>query len=424
MKKAKFLIYAALAASTVAISSCSDNDVLDSTTEAKGDALVINATLNDDSRISTVTSDGFNSFMLYGYTNPTSGTPTSVFDVTGDGIAYQKTSGTWGLVDANLASKAVWPSSSGGTYNFYALSVDGSASLPSYTGVSLTNINQGQFVYTGKSDLSKQEDILVASSLGTVKPAGGILTLPFKHAFAKLTLQMRFNYQESKKPTGDIKQGWACTIKSITIHNVCLDGNYDYSSGWTPSNIGNITFTYAKPITIDARDATSNSDLYQTLIDNASSIMIVPQSFTKWWVSDGVKDHIHTPLSTIPDAPYIEIVGFVWDKIESAQALMRDFSWTEPEVNTFLDEHPLGSYDLNNETDEVYLGQTGYNLGSSFTFLIVENGLNNTLYPASVLFPFPSSLSFAPNKYYNIRLNIYKGYYDTGAYAVSEAGQS
>ena len=108
---AKFLIYAALAASTVAISSCSDNDVLDSTTKAKGDALIVNASLNEGSRIATTGSDGFNSFMLYGYANPTTTNPTSVFDVTGDGIAYQKTSGNWGLVNVDLSSKAVWPKS-------------------------------------------------------------------------------------------------------------------------------------------------------------------------------------------------------------------------------------------------------------------------------------------------------------------------
>ena len=129
MKKSKFLIYAALAAAAVAISSCSDNDVLDSTTKAKGDALIVNASLNDGSRIATTGSDGFNSFMLYGYANPTTTNPTSVFDVTGDGIAYQKTSGNWGLVNVDLSSKAVWPSTSGDTYNFYALSVGGSHEL-------------------------------------------------------------------------------------------------------------------------------------------------------------------------------------------------------------------------------------------------------------------------------------------------------
>jgi hypothetical protein len=426
MKKLKFLTLAAIAAATAMVSSCSDNgDLSTPTKEAEGKALVVNPTV-DGSRITTTASGDFKSFKLFGFQNPPSKQP--LFFNGTDGYVYN---GAIGSAWSPTATGAKWPANSDtNSSNFYALSVNGGSSLPSYTGVDLTNIQQGKFSYTAPLsgsdvDLSKQEDILVASSLNALQTDNnGVLNLPFTHAFAKLTLQMRFNYQEGSNPTGDIKQGWAYTIKSITIHNVCLDGNYDYSSGWTPSNIGNITFTYAKPITIDARHTTSNSDLYQTLIDNASSIMIVPQSFTKWWVSDGVNGHTHTPLSTIPDAPYIEIVGFAWDKIQSTEALMSDFSWTEEQVNTFLDEHPLGSYDLNDETDEVYLGQTGYELAGSFSFLIVENGLNETLYPASVLFPFPSSLSFAPNKYYNIRLNIYKGYYDTGAYAVSEAGQS
>ena len=416
MKKAKFLIYAALAASTVAISSCSDNDVLDSTTEAKGDALVINATLNDDSRISTVTSDGFNSFMLYGYTNPTSGTPTSVFDVTGDGIAYQKTSGTWGLVDANLASKAVWPSSSGGTYNFYALSVDGSASLPSYTGVSLTNINQGQFVYTGKSDLSKQEDILVASSLGTVKPAGGILTLPFKHALAKLTMQMRFNSYEGGNATGDIMDNYVYTIKSITIHNVKLNGQYSFSSGWTPSDVGDVTINFSPVISINSKHLTGDAE-YQDIIDNAHSIMIVPQTTSSSaWVS--TKENVHD-ITEAEGTSYIEVLGWIWNKAGTKDALMDDLSWTDNQAETFLNTYPLGSLDISNtNTDVVYNGQTGKKIGRCYQFLVDDNRDACPVY-----FPFPASFSFEENKYYNIRLNIYNGLYDTGSYAIFGAGQ-
>ena len=416
MKKSKFLIFAALAAAAVAISSCSDNDVLDSTTKAKGNALIVNASLNDGSRIATTGSDGFNSFMLYGYTNPTSGTPTSLFDVTGDGIAYQKTSGTWGLVDANLASKAVWPSSSGGTYNFYALSVDGSASLPSYTGVSLTNINQGQFVYTGKSDLSEQEDILVASSLGTVKPAGGILTLPFKHALAKLTMQMRFNSYEGGNATGDIMDNYVYTIKSITIHNVKLNGQYSFSSGWTPSDVGDVTINFSPVISINSKHLTEDAE-YQDIIDNAHSIMIVPQTTSSSaWVS--TKGNEKT-LAEAEGTSYIEVLGWIWDKAGTKDALMDDFSWTDNQAETFLNTYPLGSLDISKtNTDVVYNGQTGKKIGSCYQFLVDDNRDACPVY-----FPFPASFSFEENKYYNIRLNIYNGLYDTGSYAIFGAGQ-
>ena len=343
MKKAKFLIYAALAASTVAISSCSDNDVLDSTTKAKGNALIVNASLNDGSRIATTGSDGFNSFMLYGYTNPTSGTPTSLFDVTGDGIAYQKTSGTWGLVDANLASKAVWPSSSGGTYNFYALSVNGSASLPSYTGVSLTNINQGKFVYTGKSDLSEQEDILVASSLGTVKPAGGILTLPFKHALAKLTMQLRFNSYELNDQnlpatTGNLLDTYEFYINSITIHNVKVNGVYSFKTGWDASGLSDIIYTFPADFKLTPKHITSSEEsLFQDLVTEANSIMIVPQTFDSHW------DPTKTPTAA-GSAPYVDIDGWILNLVDTYKGLKLDYdndgtSMTQEQAELFVASH-------------------------------------------------------------------------------------
>ena len=423
MKKSKFLIYAALAAAAVAISSCSDNDVLDSTTKAKGNALIVNASLNDGSRIATTGSDGFNSFMLYGYTNPTSGTPTSLFDVTGDGIAYQKTSGTWGLVDANLASKAVWPSSSGGTYNFYALSVDGSASLPSYTGVSLTNINQGQFVYTGKSDLSKQEDILVASSLGTVKPAGGILTLPFKHALSKVTMQLRFNSYENGQTTGNITDDYHFTIKSIILHNVALNGIYDYTSGWTASDRGNIVFEFPEAIDIKAQHLTGTDNIFINLINEANSILVVPQSFTadNIWTSDGVKGHTHTALSTKPNASYIEVKGWLWDELGTREGMINDVGLDPAEVNTILSTYTNPSmYDVDDDTEITSEGHTQFDILGMYTMPVVDE---DTLGPGSVYYPIPAGFTFEPNKMYNIRLNIYKAYKSDGEYVTSAAGQ-
>lgn len=79
MKKAKFLIYAALAASTVAISSCSDNDVLsEPANEPEGKALIVNPTV-EGSRIATTGSGDFKSFKLFGFQNPPATQSQSLF---------------------------------------------------------------------------------------------------------------------------------------------------------------------------------------------------------------------------------------------------------------------------------------------------------------------------------------------------------
>ena len=79
----------------------------------------------------------------------------------------------------------------------------------------------------------------------------------------------------------------------------------------------------------------------------------------------------------------------------------------------------MGSLDISNtNTDVVYNGQTGKKIGRCYQFLVDDNRDACPVY-----FPFPASFSFEENKYYNIRLNIYNGLYDTGSYAIFGAGQ-
>jgi hypothetical protein len=133
MKKAKFLIYAALAASTVAISSCSDNDVLsEPANELEGKALIVNPTV-DGSRIATTGSDDFKSFKLFGFQNPPA-TQSLFFNGT-EGYVYN---GAIGSAWTPTETGAKWPANSDtNSSNFYAISIDGGSTLPSYTGVDL-----------------------------------------------------------------------------------------------------------------------------------------------------------------------------------------------------------------------------------------------------------------------------------------------
>ncbi len=420
---------AALAASAVAISSCSDNDVLDSTTKAKGNALIVNASLNDGSRIATTGSDGFKSFMLYGYTNPTSGTPTSLFDVTGDGIAYQKTSGTWGLVDANLASKAVWPSSSGGTYNFYALSVGGSHELDASTnGLGLSTIKNGIFTYTmpknndGTVNLAAQKDILVACNNGATKGESGVLTLPFKHAFAKLTLQIRWNYQEwinngVTSPASVIESNALLVIDYVKIHNIKCNGSYSFTADdgnggkgkWTVDGENStIMFKYETPRRFTAQNytlkdeylaahpevtdptdegllAACNADPFkvQDLRVGDEAIMILPQKLALWENTGS--------FATNTSGPFIEIHCCAYNTTGASEDEIKNINWWDEGAGDIFVE-VLGSQD---ETDR---------------------------YMTSIYFPIrvnsTTPFTFEANKSYNFRLNVATSRQDNGTNAI------
>ena len=423
MKKSKFLIYAALAAATVAISSCSDNDVLDSTTKAKGDALIVNASLNDGSRIATTGSDGFNSFMLYGYANPTTTNPTSVFDVTGDGIAYQKTSGNWGLVNVDLSSKAVWPSTSGDTYNFYALSVGGSHELDASTnGLGLSTIKNGIFTYTmpknndGTVNLAAQKDILVACNNGATKGESGVLTLPFKHALAKVILRLRFNKTEYVlNSNGSLKSNTPETTSSsiiqanpavayidyIAIHNVKCSGSYDFkvaNGTWTvDAEKSTIKYQFDSPKEFYAGTATKEDkdngvywhtqDLLggetgENITDN--TIMMLPQEITAW---DPASSH----ATDEADKAYIEI---------------RCIAYCLTNNDAYNTAHP--TYIEDQEDEGQYLA------------LIASIDPNTVDGYESVYIPLKVS-EFAANKSYVLNLNLVTSKTNTGGNAFSGA---
>ncbi len=310
MKKAKFLIYAALAASTVAISSCSDNDVLsEPANEPEGKALIVNPTVLD-SRVTPLAKSAFTGFKLYGVQNPNiSNQSEGSFIKTGttNGVDY---SGTFGETAADVAFTSTtavkWPTKyPDNSANFYAFSVQGGSDL---TGSGIT-VNEdeygtldGTFSYTapvdgdGNVDLSKQKDIMIASSLDAVQTDNnGVVTLPFKHAFAKLTFQIRWNAYEylngANTPIkGSITPYARLYVKYIKFHNIKCNGTYDFTADdgnggkgkWTvDGEKSTITYEFATPMEFTATNVTStaaNPFEVQDLLVGDKSIMILPQT--------------------------------------------------------------------------------------------------------------------------------------------------
>ena len=427
MKKSKILIFAALAAATAMVSSCSDNDVLsEPANEPEGKALVVNPTVLD-SRVTPLAKGAFTGFKLYGVQNPNlSNQSVGSFIKTGttNGVDY---SGTFGETAADVAFTSTtavkWPTKyPDNSANFYAFSVQGGSDL---TGSGIT-VNEdeygtldGTFSYTapvdgdGNVDLSKQKDIMIASSLDAVQTDNnGVVTLPFKHAFAKLTFQIRWNAYEylngANTPIkGSITPYARLYVKYIKFHNIKCNGTYDFTADdgnggkgkWTVDGENStITYEFATPMEFTATNVTStaaNPFEVQDLLTGDKSIMIMPQTagaFTTVEKKSGV-------FTGETSKAYLELGLFSYGMDDTA-------------VETFTDEDMQSYY--NNTT----LLQDSDNEGN---FML---GFGNYDYEnekisewAQVYIPIKTSSGsfvFEANKSYNFRLSLSQGLKDDG----------
>lgn len=363
MKKLKFLTLAAIAAATAMVSSCSDNVELSTPTKETGNtndgALVIKASMGD-SRVAETTSTGFTGFTLFGIENPPSGN-SSCFLNGVDGITYSGSmTGTW---STSSASVAVWPhTESGYTYNFYGLSAGGSADL-SESGVSVIDGNNnslllaGTFSYTAPlhkgtvrrwdydvedyvneevdmPDLSKQKDILFASDLGTSKGNDGIVNLPFKHAFSKVTMDIRYNTTElkvnedgvtvsPKATTSSIHSGAVLAIDYVALCNVKVNGTFTYNDGggtWVVNGEKNrlkYVFNEVKTFIAGSSDdeGLDINHLFtiQPLIKDNDALMVIPQDLELWVPGD--EDEDDEPKA----GTYVELHCAAWNITDATQ---------------------------------------------------------------------------------------------------------
>ena len=420
MKKAKFLIYAALAASTVAISSCSDNDVLDSTKKkVEGSDIIVSASV-DGSRATALTSDNFTSFKLFGYQNPATGTDDDAqgflngadgVDFTGELNAAWTTTGT-----------AKWPTTNTDrSCNFYALSLQGRSALGE--NIDPSGLQSGSFIYTSTLtgvgedayvDPANQQDLMVAANINRFQSTnGGVVNLPFKHAFALVNLSLGFDVQawstSSNEPlsTG-IGASSKYAIDYIALHNVKVNGTFTFTwdsehstwvGTWSPSGNGTIKYVYGTtdPLILDVDETKPTSEnpvAYQPLQKdplNPNLIMMVPQK-----VNDSEDNNVSWPadnkVSGASNYTYLEVHGVSWDVSQSGG--ITETPWENPTA----------------VADEEYM----YNIGT------------NESIGTSIYCPLPADFTFVANKKYNLRFNLAKFYNDngirtlTGAYVPDE----
>ena len=440
MKKSKILILAALAAATAMVSSCSDNgDLSTPTKEAEGKALVVNPTVLD-SRVTPLAKGAFKGFKLYGVQNPNIlNQSVGSFIKTGatNGVDY---SGAFGETAADVAFTSTtavkWPTEyPSNSANFYAFSVQGGSDL---TGSGITvneDVNgwpNGTFSYTapvdgdGNVDLSAQKDIMIASSIEAKQTDnGGVVTLPFKHAFAKLTLQLRWNSEEylidgPGSPANAIEDGAILVVDYIKFHNIKCNGTYDFTADdgnggkgkWTVDGENStIMFKYDKPKHFTAKKYTylneyldahpgsvktdqdvmdackANPFEVQDFLVGNDAMMIIPQKLGVWSGSN---------FSSETSGAFIEIHGLAYNITDAMDEFGSDYVSNTEFWEDFLDE-------------KIYVS-------------IFSSNDKNVKNMMSVYFPIRIDSStpfvFEANKSYNFRLNVATCRQDNGGPAI------
>ena len=382
MKKSKFLIYAAVAATAAIVSSCSNEDVVEQTPQ-KGRPIVVEASVDGSSRATVATS--FTGFKLYGYKDDADKTNFL------DGVNFANSGSSWVSVGS-----ANWPEGSGNC-NFYAISTQGAAGVPD--GIDITNLKDGSFSYTVPADVAEQKDILVASQNDVAyNDNAGKIKLGFKHALANVTMQVRFNFTENNNPvvSEDISE-CLFSFDRIKIHNVYTSGTYNASTGvWTPTGeLGTITLNFPQAPVYKAYDA--DEDIYKTGIkyqdivlgSAGASLMVMPQTFESYWVNNDPKDN-PVPVENAEAAhqPYIEIHGVVYTTSSTTEN-DTPFNYTPEQL---ADEEGAGSL------FEVLIGEDEY---------LAQN----------IYIPLKSPFVFGVNKNYNLRLNILGAFAEDGTTA-------
>ncbi len=379
MKKAKFLIYAAVAATAAIVSSCSNEDVVEQTPQ-KGRPIVVEASVDGDSRASVATS--FTGFKLYGYKADANKTNFL------DGVNFANSGSSWVSVGS-----ANWPEGSGNC-NFYAISTQGEAEAPE--GIDITDLKNGTFSYTVPTDVAEQKDILVASQNDvTYADNAGKIKLGFKHALANVTMQVRFNWKENNKLVVQDQINEALfSFDYIKIHNVYTSGTYNAATGvWTPTGEpGTITINFAQAPVYKAYNESEADGIYKTgvkyqdivLGSAGASLMVMPQTFESYWVNNDPKDN-PVPVANAEAAhqPYIEIHGVVYTTSSTTE-----------------NDTPF-----NHTADELKEEEL-------FEFIIGDD--DDAHYASKMYIPLKSPFFFDLNKNYNLRLNILGAFAENG----------
>ncbi len=328
---------------------------------------------------------------------------------TTNGVVYSKDSeGKW-----TTSGIAAWPTDTVMSNDFYGIAIQGEtpdtvadADRDPDTGEALrltaTTVDfsemgsdDAKLTYTVPSIAGNQKDLLISSVRDSKqKDNYGAIILGFKHALANVTLQLRYDGTGTGKQSDSqtsISEGYKYGIDTITFHNIYTTGTYSFAdSAWTTSGSPvdiKIVYGQSNPLILTAGSTTT----YNDLVAGDSSIMIIPQTVN---VAD-----VSTSGFTTGTNSYIEIHGICWNPNKTVK-----IGTTNYKLNTRTPFNATGSYYTNLAT---ILQQAG---------IIWDYSKNRCI--TGLYFAFPNDFKFEYNKKYNIRLNVYKGYYADGTSAL------
>jgi len=434
MKKLKFLTLAAIAAATAMVSSCSDNVELSTPTkETKGKCDLLVDVSVDGSRASALTGTNFSTFKLFGYQNPPTGSSAAAkgFLDGANGVDFEGAVGSTWTTDA----EALWPAETDQSNNFYAISTYGydktgahiinSATLGEEFNTS--GLQNGSFTYTSAissytpdylnetllepeaiAELkvpsnyvksAEQKDVVIAASMETLKGTTGKITLPFKHAFAYVTMEFNFASHVAKKDnegnyTNDTPDGTGISeneyyaIDYIAIHGVKTNGTFTFTKSgdnwdgsWAASDYGVVKYVWGvdNPLILKCSTQTptaTNPIIYTPILTDGQAMMIIPQKVN----TDGPivwDDDENVPTATPTNKAYIEIHGALWQSTGD----------DDETKNT-----PYKTVAINHLTLDNYVADLGGEAEYYFT---------QSLYCA-----LPENFEFKMNKHYNFRIKL------------------
>jgi hypothetical protein len=282
MKKTKFLMLAAIAATATIISSCSDNDVV--TGKDSGIPLKVTASAGSDSRAQQISGSNFSYFQLYGFL----GDATNEFK--NKTFTGTNKNADWTATDVNFAAN--WPTENT-SYTFYGVSENSSAGMSSaFNGSGITSSSQ-TFDYVIPANIAEQKDLLVSKATGNA--VSGV-NMEFEHALATTTLNITLDPSITNFAEYDGYRLRAA-VKSIELHNVYTGGTYNFSDDtWSSLSKGTYVIDLsANPLILD----TSNDAVVVKAVPLGENekIMFIPGTVSDYW---NIKANAGSDVSTTP----------------------------------------------------------------------------------------------------------------------------
>lgn len=273
MKKMYYFAAAAL----LLMASCSKDEILEQSKEAKIAFNVLSD--NVTTRATPITSSNLTTtdFRVWGFVVDTNSKYIKGVHIKHDGTKWDY---------ASASDTYYWPPSA---LNIYAVSP---ASNNNLNTTQLNTNSTHKFIYTASETNSEQVDVMYASKLAFSKPSDATVPLKFKHALSQIVFK------------GKAAASMTVRIKSIKVHNIKKSGTFTFPTAETANGSAHGSWELSGTADADYVVGTlSNPPLNDVSIIGTTPIdltkadgvlLIIPQTATKWTTAEGAAVPITT----------------------------------------------------------------------------------------------------------------------------------